>query len=55
MLIETIYHTGYIKKKKHTAEQELNSCPVKKVRCKVDGYGCMLPPCLIERPQHLLK
>ncbi|XDV26704.1 hypothetical protein PO909_030342 [Leuciscus waleckii] len=27
--------------KKNTAEQELNSCTVKKVRCKVDSYGCI--------------
>ncbi|CAM4622537.1 unnamed protein product [Leuciscus chuanchicus] len=26
---------------KNTAEQELNSCTVKKVRCKVDSYGCI--------------
>uniref|UniRef100_A0A9J8BW19 Uncharacterized protein n=1 Tax=Cyprinus carpio carpio TaxID=630221 RepID=A0A9J8BW19_CYPCA len=27
--------------KKNTAEQELNSCTVKKVRCKVDSCGCI--------------
>lgn len=27
--------------KKNSAEQELNNCTVKKVRCKIDSYGCV--------------